>query len=307
MPLVIDFRWRDDLVPVFQVAENGIFSELPVVRNTPFFLTVAENPQKCTGSLVKGEYSACPTHEIGTKKCETCKRADDYFPCQFCNGFNCSQFRTEKIENCDAEHAVYLALFTEDLVKVGVSRLSRGMTRQVEQGSHFTRIFAEGLSGVAARRLEKTLMNMGFPDKIPASQKKDFLFPAISEARGRAVLEQKKQEAYDFILSEAPEYKKYILTEEKFWNMIPQYGDELLFSELSSSESGFQKPLHFLSLTAGESFGGMIRIVKGPFLVGETPEERVVLLAKDLVGYTVSFAPCPEGLRTNAALQSSLF
>ncbi|MEI7511223.1 MAG: DUF2797 domain-containing protein [Candidatus Peregrinibacteria bacterium] len=301
MALIFDFRWKDDLIPVFQTVSNGKFEEVPVYKDQPLFLSVESAPLICVGSFQNNTYSPCSTKTTGTKKCETCKRMEDYFPCQFCNGFNCHQFRNEKIENCDASHMVYLALFTKDIVKVGVSRLTRGKTRQVEQGSHFTRIFAEGLSGVAARRMEKILTEMGFPDKIPSSQKKDFLFPEISLEEGKSVLEQKAREATDFLASHAPEYKKYILSEEKFWDLRPEYTADI--EELQNST----KPFHFFSLAPGESLGGTLRMVKGPFFVVEAEDERVALSAKDLVGYCVSFSPCENGLKTNVALQSSLF
>lgn len=301
-----DIRWKDDMTAVLQgISSDGNFQEIPLQKGSSFSLSIVDDSIFCVGSLKDGVYSPCPNKATGTKKCEVCKRADDYFPCQFCNGFNCHQFRDEKIENCDALHMVYLALFTKDLVKVGVSRMSRGKTRQVEQGSHFTRLFAENLSGVAARRLEKTLTEMGFPDKIPSSQKKDFLFPNVSLEEGKEILEKKAQEAADFLTSHAPEYKKYILPNspslDEFWDMRPLYADE--FEALQNSP----KPFHSLSFQQGESLGGTLQMIKGSFLLVETPDELVSFLGKDLVGKKISLENCSVGLTLNAGLQSSLF
>ncbi len=304
MPLVFDFRWKNDETTVFQVEDQGKFSEILIQKDQPFFLTLENNPLRCIGNLQSEKYVPCLNATIGTKKCEICKRMDDYFPCQFCNGFNCQQFREEKIENCDALHMVYLALFTKEIVKVGVSRSSRGNVRQVEQGSHFTRIFAEGLSGVSARRIEKTLTQMGFPDKILSSQKKEFLFPEITKEEGEKILEKKAKDATEFLLSHAPEYKKYILNTDSnasFWDLREKYATH--FSLLQQN----QKPFHFLSLLPGESIGGVLKMVKGAFLIVESPEEIMAFSSKDLVGYTVSFEECAMGSKTHIPLQSSLF
>lgn len=301
MPHIFDFRWKENLTPVFQTISGLQWTEIAVKQEKPFFLQVEETPLKCVGNYNNGEYSPCGTHEEGVKKCDVCKRADEYFPCQFCNGFNCQKFRDEKIENCDASHMVYLALFTSGLVKVGVSRMSRGKARQVEQGSHFTRIFAENLSGIAARRMEHALTQMGFPDKVPSSQKKDFLFPEISRTEGKNILEQKATDANEFLTSHAPEYKKYIITDEKFWDLTTEYADD--FKSIENSTN----PFHFVTLQPGESLGGTLKMVKGPFIVVDTKDEIVAFSAKDLGGYCVCFDECDEGLHMHDALQSSLF
>ena len=248
---IFDFRWHDNQYPFFQVIKENHLEEKNLEIGKPFSIKVEEKEKICSGSYNNGVYSPCPNNEKGVKKCEICKKADDYFPCQYCNGFNCDRFRDVKIENCDSEHMVYLALFTPDIIKVGVSKLSRGKTRQFEQGSHFTRIFAEKCSGIQARRIESFLTKCGFPDKIPASQKKGFLFPAISLDEGRKLLEEKFQLAKEHVLSHTPEINKYILKEEKIWDIRTIYSKD--FEKITNS----QKPVHFIELQKGESVSGV--------------------------------------------------
>lgn len=298
---IFDFRWNDDsCTPYFQYIQKNTLKEAPLVFEQPFFLTVENDSLKCVGHKKQGQYIPCPHNSTGTKKCESCKKAEDYFPCQFCNGFNCDRFRSDKIENCDADHMVYLALFAPDIIKVGVSRLSRMKARQFEQGSHFTRVFLAGVSGIRARRIESFLGKLGFPDKIPATRKKDILFPQISKSEGEKLLEEKFQFAKENLHHQMPEMLKYV-QEDEFWDMREHYGAGFL-----EIESG-QKAVHFVDLEEGESVGGTLRAVKGSFLMIETPSELVILLAKKLVGKHISLDPCAQGITKNGGFQGGLF
>jgi len=273
------------------------------MRNENFSITILDEKVICVGFEKKSEYNICKNsnkENTAVKKCEVCKKSEDYFPCQFCNGFNCDKFRKEKIKNCDALHMVYLALFSKDIVKVGVSGVSRMQARQFEQGSHYTRIVIEGVSGVTARRIEHSIGKLGFPDKIPATKKKDIILPRLSLKDGQEILEQKFQEVKNYIQDEMPEMTKYIV-EEKFWDMRPFYSNE--FSEIEASS----KPTHFLTLSEGDSVGGVLKAVKGSFLLIETSTEFVVLLAKSLVGKVVSFDPVDNGINKTGGFQGGLF
>lgn len=305
MPLIFDMRWNDqNKLPFFQIIENKIKNDFFLQINQPFFLSISSEPLQCVGHIKNGEYISCPNNAQGTKKCEICKKAEEYFPCQFCNGFNCVRFSPEKIENCDAEHMVYLALFSEDIIKVGVSRMSREKARQFEQGSHMTRIFARGISGVQARRIETNLTKAGFPDKIPASQKRNILFPDITAEKAEILLDERYEYAKEYIISMMPEMKKY-LVENEVWDMRSFYaGSEEHFEKLEQN----QKPVHFLELTNGDSIGGILRMVKGSYAVVETPTELAIILCKTLIGITISFDPCNDGISLAAGgFQGALF
>ena len=304
---IFDFRWDDTTKkPFFKYLKNDGDKNIlikAIEQNMPISITVIDEKVKCVGYEKKGEYNSCKNSDItqtGVKKCELCKKSEDYFPCQFCNGFNCDKFRKEKIENCDATHMVYLALFSKDIVKVGVSRLSRMHSRQFEQGSHYTRILVEGVSGVTARRIEHGIGKLGFPDKIPATKKKDIVLPHISLKEGQDILEEKFQLARNYILDDMPEMAKYIV-EEKFWDMRPFYSNE--FSEIEASS----KPTHFITLQEGDSVGGVLKAVKGSFLLIETSTEFVVLLAKSLVGKIISFEEVENGINKTGGFQGGLF
>ncbi len=303
---IFDFRWDEKKsLPYFEIITPTGLEKKFLEMDGEISLTLDSATPNCTGAKVKGEYKPCAHKNSGQKKCEICKKAEDYFPCQFCNGFNCSRFREEKIANCDADHMVYLALFDKDLVKVGVSGLKRGKARQYEQGSHFTRVLAKEMSGVMARRIETTLIRAGFPDKVPATKKKNILFPEISLEEGKKILAEKFDFASDQIISLMPEMKKYLIDasqEEIFWDMREFYSK---FSEEITQK--FRLPVHVLSLEEGESVGGELVMVKGSFLVIHTGTELCVVLAKDFVGRDLSFAPCEKGITKHGGFQGGLF
>lgn len=305
MAVLFDMRWNDaTATPVFQMIHGTQRLEKLLSFGEEFCVSMISSTPTCTGSFHKSEYFPCPDGVVGTKKCERCKKAEEYFPCQFCNGFNCIRFSPQKIENCDADHMVYLALFSEDIIKVGVSRMSRGKARQFEQGSHMTRIFATGISGVQARRIETNLMKAGFADKIPATQKRNILFPDISEQQATNLLEKKYQYAKDHITSVMPEMKKYIV-ENEIWDMRSVYAGSLeKFLVLEKST----KPIHFLSLQQGDSVGGTLAMVKGSYLVIETNTELVILFGKEYIGQDLCFDPCEAGiLLASGGFQGALF
>jgi len=197
---------------------------------------------------------------------------------------------------------VYLALFDKDLVKVGVSGVSRGKARQFEQGSHFTRVLARGMSGVMARRIETTLIRAGFPDKVPSTKKKNILFPEISLEEGQKILSEKYLFAKDQIVSLMPEMKKFLPSLEIFWDMRSFYKK---FAEEITEK--FKLPIHILSLEENESIGGELVMVKGSFLVINTGTELAVVLAKDFVGREISFDKCEVGIIKNGGFQGGLF
>ncbi len=304
---IFDFRWDDESQsPFFKCLENEKSDEIftkPLLKNESFSISVLSAEVCCVGYESKGVYFSCKnTTESaqGVKKCELCKKSEDYFPCQFCNGFNCDKFRKDKIENCDSSHMVYLALFSKDIIKVGVSRMSRMYSRQFEQGSHYTRILIEGVSGVTARRIEHGIGKLGFPDKIPATKKKDILFPGIKKEDGKKILEERFQIVKEYIQDSLPEFSRYIV-DDKFWDMRPFYSDS--FSEIEAST----KPVHFIHLEEGDSIGGVLRAIKGSFLVIETETEFVIVLAKSFVGKKVSFDTVENGIHKAGGFQGGLF
>jgi len=106
--------------------------------------------------------------------------------------------------------------------------------------------------------------------------------------------------AKENIHHQMPEMMKYIV-ENEFWDMRSFYANDFDFLEKS------HKAVHYLDLKEGESVGGVLKGVKGAFLLIETPTELVVILAKKLAGKEISFDECEEGISKIGGFQGGLF
>lgn len=279
--------------------ENESLREIPLHFGLNCSIEILENIA-CTGYEKNGEWHPCVAGGVtGVKKCEDCKTAEGMSAAQYCDGFNTEMFGADELESLNRPHYLYFALFDKNLIKVGVSSSGRGFLRQIEQGTHFAYIIAEGMWGVPARQMETMIRKTGMLDKIQSSQKTSLVFPEITEEEGRAVLEKTLAEKIPAILAERPDF-------EQFLKKPPEFKSFSEFYKLQTAKS-IQKPLTDTTLEAGESVSGTLVAAKGPFLVLETDAEKVLIDAKKLKGYAVDFSPKNIGLRKNDAFQSALF
>lgn len=298
MPRVFEFRWNSQNLPYFRVVENDDLREMPLYFGVNVSLKITDDI-RCTGFEKDGKWHDCAEKARGVKKCENCKRAEGMSAAQYCDGFNTEMFSADELESLNCPHYLYLALFDENLVKVGVSASSRGLLRQIEQGSHFCAIVADGMWGVPARQMETLIRRAGMPDKIQSSQKQNLIFPEISPEKGRKILENLIAEKIPAVLAERPDF-------EQFLKKPPAFHDFSKFYKIDAAKK-IEKPLTDAALEVGESVSGALVAAKGPFLILETDAEKVLIDAKKLKGFEIDFSPREIGLRKNDAFQSALF
>jgi hypothetical protein len=74
-------------------------------------------------------------------------------------------------------HEVYLAAFAPDLIKVGVAGAGRTELRVLEQGAPTGLVIGRAADGMAARRLEHALGQVGARERVPVSVKLRLLYP----------------------------------------------------------------------------------------------------------------------------------
>lgn len=300
MPRIYEYRWKDEKNQYFRSVDyNNNLMEAPIQigQNISIELT---GDVVCTGYEKNFEWKPCISGGVpGVKKCEECKRQEGMPIAQYCDGFNTDMFSGEEVESLSTDHYVYFALFDENLIKVGVSSSSRGFMRQVEQGSHFSLIIADGLWGVPARQMETIIRRTGMIDKIQSSQKKNLIFPKLTEEQGKSVLMKLFEEKIPAVLAEKPDFEQFIKKEPEFKSFSDVY-------HLSEGEA-IQKPLEDTPLVVGESVSGKIISAKGPFIVIETDAEKYLLEAKKLKGYEVNFSEKSAGLNKLEGFQGALF
>jgi hypothetical protein len=82
-------------------------------------------------------------------------------------------------KTCTMEHSVYLAIFSPDLVKVGVSKTRRLETRLMEQGADIGLEIARFPDGELARQRERSLAAT-YPDRVTFESKVDGLSQPVN-------------------------------------------------------------------------------------------------------------------------------
>ncbi|MFW9925936.1 MAG: DUF2797 domain-containing protein [Candidatus Thorarchaeota archaeon] len=120
---------------------------------------VFSGPRRCVGSIDSSLKSVrCPENSLilqrGMMRCGPCSAMDFVDPCIRCDGRTC--FATpERRTQCDeTNYAVYMVVFNDETLKVGVSSEKRVRTRWVEQGADFGGILHSVQGGLEARRIE---------------------------------------------------------------------------------------------------------------------------------------------------------
>ncbi|MCF7812090.1 DUF2797 domain-containing protein [Candidatus Gracilibacteria bacterium] len=166
-----DFRWQDESTTEFQASADGKFGRKKLHLEDDVSLSV-QSSVFCAGSRTDDTWSPCPQKATGKAKCDMCKARERNFVFTAFDGFDRSNVTDLDLEQISGSHVVYLALFDESKIKIGVARLSRKILRQLEQGSHATLFIAETPDGIAARQIETLMRKDGIADKIMASQKK---------------------------------------------------------------------------------------------------------------------------------------
>ena len=118
-------------------------------------------PRRCVGSIDSdGQWRKCPEMAVvgpSSRRCVVCSSMDIMDPCIRCDGRDCKAAET-RLESCNnTDYVVYLAVFNDSTLKVGVSKEVRLVTRWVEQGADFGGVIARVKGGRRARQLEYEL------------------------------------------------------------------------------------------------------------------------------------------------------
>ncbi len=268
--------WKDDdsAEPVF----------LPMSRGQEISWTIS-GPRRCVGTRERdGRLVRCPEHSTtrrGLSRCGPCQALDEMRPCILCDGTECRANDERRIK-CDATtYAVYLAVFGNSLMKVGVSSINRVMTRWVEQGADMAAILGEITGGKRARQIEDRISRSGpFTKAVRGQTKGRFLSTKID-------VEEVTRLVYSSLTEEfARHYLKDYGVNIPLWpptlvDLAPHYD----LHQLDSSA-------HYLS-TRSLSSAQRLRVtghvvgMKGPLLVLSQGTNFMLVDTRGLAGYTI--------------------
>ncbi|MFX1368788.1 MAG: DUF2797 domain-containing protein [Promethearchaeota archaeon] len=192
--LVMDVTWkfRDD-----DSYESGISvwmegntnpQFIPLPPGTELAWSFA-GPRRCIGIReTTGAVIPCPEGagvRKGMQRCGPCAAMDSMDSCIRCSGKEC-RATEERLAQCRrTEYSIYVVVFNDKTLKVGVSSKRRLRTRWIEQGADFAGVLLDITGGMAARRMEDTLGRVpGATKQVRAERKAKQLLDKldISEA-----------------------------------------------------------------------------------------------------------------------------
>ena len=153
---VVGYQSRVESPAALRIAEEGVVRAERLEPGTELAYTLGE--RHCAGTVDGDTHLAC-----ANVAAPYCPDHTDRWPCARCTG-DC----TKPIDACDQEHAIYLAAFAPDVVKVGVTRSWRLERRLREQGADRAAHLRTVTDGRIARQIEADIAtDLGDRVRVP--------------------------------------------------------------------------------------------------------------------------------------------
>ncbi len=233
-------------------------------------------PRICTGYHDDtGIMHRCPDRAVlmrGRTQCGPCSGLDYFVECIRCNGSVCNASPKRREECKNKDYIVYLAVFANGKVKVGVSTKNRIMTRWVEQGADFAGAIAEVRDGKIARQIESKIGRLSnFTTVVSRRQKAGSLLSQITLTEA--------QQLVDSVISDIP--ADIVTTKEIELVDLTRYYE---LTDLDAMPHPWNDGSHTID---GLSIIGEIVSMKGSILVTRNGTAFQYLNLRDLVAYTI--------------------
>lgn len=234
---------------------------------------IFKDTRYCTGwhDLRTGEVFICPTQATIGSKYEQCNA------CQARTGFNPAFYNTDNISRQQIErnlqpHALYLAHFGDDLIKVGISHHKRRVIRLLEQGARSAYILGTFPTAHLAREYEARIAALpSIVETVQLRKKITLLKKGYDQTAAEEQLTAKK----DFIEKTLGEpFKEAQLVSF----------DEVYFPGATPPDLEGA-----IDLSSQRQISGTITGMMGSLLFCKFQNETVFLPLKNLTGYMFSF------------------
>ncbi len=266
--MIIEPSWKN-LIPELNLTDQTIKLE----SSKPIALDLSAE-RHCIGyyELGASQRISCPfSRKIDEGKepqCKDCYMKDASFVAK--TGLGDSAKATELLRK---RHAVYLSLFSEDIVKVGVSVWERREIRTKEQGAIACMFIAEA-DGMAVRSLERRIHNqLGFTEWVRLANKLKALGNLPDQEKCKSLLEEANQKVRDEIDSD-------LFIEPDFRYNLPSY---------SVDQSVYSLPIRQITkLSKGAKLGGVLRGLLGKAMLIEHDKNIYAIDMNLLSGYEMN-------------------
>ncbi|UCE09517.1 MAG: DUF2797 domain-containing protein [Candidatus Thorarchaeota archaeon] len=278
---VVDIKWRSASSGNFELGflswpQDSSEVEFHLLRIGQAISWEILGPRLCVGYRDSdGRLVECPERSTilrhGTR-CGPCSAMDNYDACMRCDGKDCTASAERRRACKESEYAVYLALFGESTVKVGVSTLRRVQIRWIEQGADYGVVLSVIKDGQEARRLESLLDKLSSVVKqVRSSRKVSGLHAKMTPSMAKAALE-------GFLESQTVIKRSDIF----------EITDLSQYYDLGGLDARPQMWFKNSDQVAGQKMLGEIVGAKGSLLVTRIAGSYKVADLRRLVGYTIS-------------------
>lgn len=160
-----------DLITGFSVAGDDpvLFSTVKIHSLKPGSRLALRlsGERHCTGyDDPAGNVFSCPDDAPASRgqQCGRCAESSKRLPCLRCTGAVCAN-PARRAKCVFSDHFVYLALYAEDLIKVGITRAERLPARLKEQGA-LAGVAITAAGGQEVRRVEADIGRLGWVDRV---------------------------------------------------------------------------------------------------------------------------------------------
>lgn len=293
---IIDTGWRS-LKGRFQPYlhfqnSNGNREEMPIQlgKNIHWRIT---GPRRCTGYYQDTGWQPCPNDSVLRRnqiRCRGCSRLDEYSPCIRCRGDTCLANEERQKQCMETPYGVYLALFGNDIIKVGVSSMSRILLRWIEQGADYGAIIAEVEGGQEARKTERIVAKRtDISDAVHRTRKQSSMSMRLNAAAAEEIILEVIEEMDFAKLHQRPE----------IIDLSCYYGFKTLPSE----------PLTWLESNASmenSMLDGRICGVKGSNILVERKSALFIADLRRLLGYDLAQLKFPPETIMQSGLEHFL-
>ena len=237
----------------------------------------------CCGwhSLETGEDFVCPDNCQLDKKYDTCQK------CQARTGFNPafynaaeSDISQQQVERNLQPHFVYLAYFTDEMIKVGISFAGRGMARLLEQGARAALILGEFSSANIARNYEEKISKMAdFCENVKAGAKLKALEKSFNFEKAAHTLLVAQRNIEQSLNTKFENNSPILL--DKFYSQIGEIPHGEMISAQDLPQNSDQKLI----------FSGKLKAQVGYILIAEQQGEFITIPLRKFTGYKIRILP----------------
>lgn len=187
-------------VPFFDTLSDGSFERHELTQK-PITLRFDVSTRYCTGwhNLDTGANYACPEGARVDKaytQCSGCQRRTGFNPA-FYHATTVSEQQTRRNQE---PHILYLAYFSADTIKVGISHAARGLSRLQEQGARAAAVLQTFPSALIARQYEQDISGLdGFVEHVSSRRKRELWKRQFTIEEASHKLEEAVERAGDML------------------------------------------------------------------------------------------------------------